>query len=283
MVIVLNILLVILLFLFSMYIFREKETSKSTLTQVAGAQSISFEEDMKEETFSVSVCDSTSCVWISSDGLIKEGVVDENAVYQIVLDTVIPHFEKKYGGKTFTRNRSGSFIYWKEDVIPDLSNIFEDVYLAFKSRINTSVEVLSKDLPGTDGKYAQKYIEIDNSKQKLYVWIDGMVVKEIHLSAAQPGYQVYGVFPIIDKGVAPIAPGGRYMPYWMAFYYSPKQDSWYGLHALIWWYDENGKKIYEPSTNIGVRRSKGCIRMLLGDAKYLYEIFEKGDHILIHE
>jgi len=283
MVIVLNILLVILLFLFSMYIFREKETSKSTLTQVAGAQSISFEEDMKEETFSVSVCDSTSCVWISSDGLIKEGVVDENAVYQIVLDTVIPHFEKKYGGKTFTRNRSGSFIYWKEDVIPDLSNIFEDVYLAFKSRINTSVEVLSKDLPGTDGKYAQKYIEIDNSKQKLYVWIDGMVVKEIHLSAAQPGYQVYGVFPVIDKGVAPIAPGGRYMPYWMAFYYSPKQDSWYGLHALIWWYDENGKKIYEPSTNIGVRRSKGCIRMLLGDAKYLYEIFEKGDHILIHE
>lgn len=283
MIVVLNILLVILLLIFSIYILKEKDTFKTNISQVAGVQNIPMGEDEKDKTFSVSVCDSTSCVWISSDGLVKDGVVDENAVYQIVLDTVIPHFEKKYGGKTFIKNRSGGFIYWKEDVIPDLSTVFGDIHLAFKSGSNTAVEIVSKDLPGTDGRYFQKYIEVDDSKQKLYVWVDGKVVKEIHLSAAQSGYQVYGVFPIIDKGVAPIAPGGRYMPYWMAFYYSPKQDSWYGLHALIWWYDENGKKIYEPSTNIGIRRSKGCIRMLLEDAKYLYEIFEKGDKILIHE
>lgn len=239
----------------------------------------------KEDNFSISVCDSTSksCVWISSEGLVEDRVVDENAIYQKVLDSVIPHFEKYYGGKTFAKNRGGDFIYWKEDVIPDFSNIFKDVLTAFESGKDTQILIQTKDLPGTDGRYSNKYIEIDNSKQKLYVWIDGKVEKEILLSGPKVGYEVYGVFPIIDKGISPIAPTGRYMPYWMAFYYSPKQDSWYGLHALVWWYDEDGRKIYEPNTNIGVRRSGGCIRMLYDDSKYLYEIFEKGDHILIHE
>lgn len=279
MVFVLNIFLFSLLCLVAFLIFNEKRDSNISIPEVAGAQSISQEE----KPFSVSVCDDTSCVWLSSEGLVKDGIVNENVVYQRVLDMVIPHFEKRYGGKTFVKNRAGSFIYWKEDVVPDFSNIFEDVLEAFKSGINTSVYIERKDLPGTDGKYAEKYIEIDNSKQKLYVWINGKVEKEILLSGPRVGYEVYGVFPIVDKGVAPIAPTGRYMPYWMAFYYSPEQNSWFGLHSLIWWYDQNGKKVYEPTTNIGVRRSGGCIRMLLEDAKYIYDIFEKKDPILIHE
>ena len=242
-------------------------------------------EELNEEDkeFYVSVCDRTSCVWISNEKVVKDGIPDENGIYQEVLDQVIHHFEDKYGGKSVAKNRAGSFIYWKEDLIPDFSNIFEEVYNAFLNGENTSVDIHIKDLPGTDGKYADRYIEVDDSKQKLYAWVDGVVVKEINLSAAKEGFQVFGVFPIVDKGIAPIAPGDRYMPYWMAFYYSPKQNSWYGLHALIWWYDEDGKKVFEPETNIGIRRSMGCIRMLIDDAKFLYEIYEKGDPILIHE
>ena len=73
------------------------------------------------------------------------------------------------------------------------------------------------------------------------------------------------------------------MPYWMGFYNSRWQNSWYGLHALIWWYDGEGNKVYESVGNIGLRKSAGCIRMLLEDAKYLYYIFERGDLVLIHE
>lgn len=285
-VIVSNILLVIALSLLVIQIFKSESKSKNIRQQVTANEVVSLpniEEETSKQDFSVSVCGSTSCVWISSTGLIKEGVLDENALYQKILDTVIPHFENRYGGKTFAKNRAGSFIYWKEDIRPDLSNIYIDVLNAFREGENRSIQIGSKDLPGTDGTYDTKYIEIDDSKQKLYVWVDGAVIKEINLSAAKEGYQVYGVFPIVDKGVAPIAPGEKYMPYWMAFYYSPKQDSWYGLHALIWWYDENGKKVYEPEEYIGVRRSRGCIRMLVEDAKYIYGIFEKGDTILIHE
>jgi len=249
--------------------------------QVEQTEDIQVEEK-KDNTFSVSVCDFSSCIWISSAAFVNDGVVDQNAVYQKVRDTVIPYFENKYGGKTSVRNRGGEFIYWKNDNIPDLSNIYDRVYEGFKKGEDTSIKIDVKDLPGTDGKYADRYIEVDDSKLKLYAWVNGMVVREIGLSPAKKGYQVYGVFPIIDKGVAPIAPGGKYMPYWMAFYYSPKQDSYYGLHGLIWWY-ENGKKVYETEEHIGVRRSKGCIRMTVENAKFLYDIYQRGDSVLIHE
>lgn len=281
---VVNIFLVgILTFVFVYSLTRKQQINESP-SEVIGAEQL-IQETKEEKKFSVSICDAEkkSCVWLSSEELVEDGIANENAIYQSVLDSVIPHLEKYYGGKTMAQSSKGGFIYWKEDMIPDLSNIFKDVYNGFKSGKDTQILIQTKDLPATDGRYSNKYIEIDNSKQKLYVWIDGKVEKEILLSGPKVGYEVYGVFPIVDKGISPIAPTGRYMPYWMAFYYSKRQDSWYGLHALIWWYDENGKKVYEPTTNIGVRRSGGCIRMLYEDSKYLYEIFEKGDHILIHE
>jgi hypothetical protein len=233
--------------------------------------------------YTVSVCHIDDCVYISSDTVMKDGKVDKGMVYQEVLENVISYFERGYGGKGVATSRNGEFIYWNEDERPDLSNIYDEVYTSFLSGMNTNVEIDIKELPGTDGRYATKYIEIDNSRQKLFVWENGEVIKEILLSGPKEGYAVYGVYPIVDKGVNPQAPTGSYMPYWMAFYYSPNQESWYGLHGLIWWYDENGRAVYEPTSNIGIRRSGGCIRMIEEDAKYLYENFEKGDPILIHE
>ncbi len=253
-----------------------KEVSINT-QDVLGAQ------DVQESDFSVSVCNMGDCVYIQSPSVMKDGVLDKGLVYQEVLDRVLPFFEKNYGGKALSSNNNGSFLYWKSDVRPDLSNVFDEVYRSFESGQDTNYEIPVKDLPSTDGKYAEKYIEIDNTKQKLYVWKNGVVEKEILLSGPKEGYEVYGVFPIVDKGISPKAPTGDYMPYWMAFYRSTSQDSWYGLHGLIWWYDANGKVVYEPETNIGVRKSGGCIRMVEADAKYLYENFDKGDPILIHE
>lgn len=233
--------------------------------------------------YTVSVCNVENCVYLSSNDVMKDGEVDRGLVYQVVLENVYPYFENTYGGKGYVSNSGGSFVYWKEDVSPDLTNIFEEVYSSFKSGLDTNVEVSLKDMASTDGKYAEKYIEIDNSRQKLFVWNGGVVEKEILLSGPKGGYEVFGVFPIVDKGLNPKAPTGDYMPYWMAFYYSSSQNSWYGLHSLIWWYDANGRAVYEPESNIGVRRSGGCIRMVEEDAKYLYDNFQKGDPILIHD
>ncbi len=237
----------------------------------------------ENQEYTVSVCNVENCVYLSSNDVMKDGAVDKNLVYQAVLENVFPYFENTYGGKGYASNSGGSFVYWKEDVRPDLTNVFDEVYRSFKSGLDTNVEVSLKDMASTDGKYAEKYIEVDNSRQKLFVWNAGVVEKEILLSGPKDGYEVFGVFPIVDKGLNPKAPTGDYMPYWMAFYYSSSQDSWYGLHSLIWWYDANGRAVYEPESNIGVRRSGGCIRMVEEDAKYLYDNFQKGDLILIHE
>lgn len=245
----------------------------------------------EEEIYpSIDVCYEENCYVISSEiveSFYSEDSLEKTKMYMYILEYVIPYFEKISGGRTLVKNSKGSFYAWKEDYIVNTENIYEDVLKLLENRdrydFSIKYNLHKEDLPGTDGKYADSYIEIDNSKQRLYAWRDGQVIKEIDLSAAKKGFEVYGVFPIVDKGIVPQAPSGRYMPYWMAFYYSPRQESWYGLHGLVWWYDDNGNKVFENTDYIGVRRSAGCIRMLLDDAKFLYERYEKGDHILIHE
>jgi hypothetical protein len=216
----------------------------------------------------------------------QKDILQKIDVYSYISEFIVPYFEALSGGKTLVKNSKGSFYAWKEDRIIDLRDIYDDIIKLLEDYDGEEIltyELVKKDLPSTDGKYSDRYIEVDNSRQKLYAWLDGRVIKEIYLSAAKWGYEVYGVFPIVDKGIQPVAPGGKYMPYWMAFYYSSRQNSWYGLHGLVWWYSENGNVIYESENNIGLRKSYGCIRMLKDDAKYLYDRYEIGDPVLIHQ
>jgi lipoprotein-anchoring transpeptidase ErfK/SrfK len=237
--------------------------------------------------YTVSICHEEYCQYLDNDDFktFSTGKSLDREKFNDFLNThIIPFFEKKYGQKTIVKNSKGEFPAKLEDVEIVYSTIYDKINSSFISGVkNIKIDLDYKISPGTDGKYAEKYIEVDNSQQRLYVWNGGKVEKVILLSGPVYGWQVYGVFPIVDKGREPIAPGGKYMPYWMAFYYSKKQDSWYGLHGLIWKYRDDGSKWFEPVSNIGTRQSAGCIRMVLEDAKYLYERFEKGDLILIHE
>jgi hypothetical protein len=243
-----------------------------------------YTEETKE-IYPIHICCNNICFHILKEEI--PSLINELEISKYVNENIYPYFEKYFGGKETISNDNGRFKYWIYNEIPDLSNLEKDlkeaIYLSNESIQPETITILLKDLPGTDGMYSDRYMEVDNSKQRLYVWMNGKVVKTILLSGPIYGFQVYGVFPVIDKGISPIAPGGKYMPYWMAFYYSKSQDSWYGLHALIWWYDSNGNKVYESTNNIGTRQSAGCIRMLLEDAKYLYENFDRGDLVLIHE
>lgn len=269
-----------------------KEDNMPDEQAVSGAKTETILEESTEiyKYTPLDICTEEVCQTIPEDKIstfYNDGVVQEATLNEYLLWKIIPYFEYYYGGKERVSNAHGDFLTWSKDLHPDFTNITEKIAeILYKRSQGQSIlkyVIPVKILPGTDGNYLEKYMEVDNSSQKLYVWRKGQVVRTITLSGPVYGYQVYGVFPIIDKGIAPIAPGGKYMPYWMAFYYSKKQDSWYGLHALIWWYDGNGKKVYESTKNIGTRQSAGCIRMLLADAKYLYENFERGDILLIHE
>ena len=246
---------------------------------------------LKRESFpSLNICYEKDCYYLHPEvveSFFNNSDLNKEKISDYLNEYIIPFFEKLSGGKIVFENKNGNFYAWKEDEVIDTRQLYDDVIelLDFVGRNDTEItfELNKSEVPGTDGKYTDKYIEIDNSRQKLFAWENGEVTKEIELSAAKYGWQVYGVFPIIDKGLQPMAPSGNYMPYWMAFHYDPRQDSWFGLHALVWWYDDNGNVVNENTEYIGVRRSKGCIRMLEDDAKYLYERYEIGDYILIHE
>ena len=263
----------------------EKNLDVNPEMQVLAEQS--YVPILVKEYYDMRICCESICQDIPKEevkNFFEEEKLKKEKVMVYFLEEVIPFFEDSFGKKIVVKNKKGSFSTWNIDKRPDLSTVYKQILSELeKGTPPEPIIVKMKDLPGTDGKYSEKYIEIDNSKQKLYYWEKGKVEKIIKLSGPKYGFQVYGVFPIIDKGLAPIAPSGNYMPYWMAFYYSPRQDSWYGLHALIWHYDKNGKKIYESLDNIGKRKSAGCIRMLVEDSKYLYSKMDKGDKILIHE
>lgn len=239
------------------------------------------------QIYMVTICKEEFCTYIYDEDfkkLLVNNSLDEKKFNLYVEEKIKPFFEGRYGKTELVKNNKGEFVAKTEDFELVYSNIFDKVNSAYVSDLNNiKVDLDYKISAGTDGKYAEKYIEVDNSQQRLYVWRGGKVEKTILLSGPIYGWQVYGVFQVVDKGIEPIAPGGKYMPYWMAFYYSKKQDSWYGLHGLIWMKRDDGTRWIEPETNIGLRKSAGCIRMVVADAKYLYENFEKGDFILIHE
>jgi len=151
------------------------------------------------------------------------------------------------------------------------------------SQGNDTVLIGKMEVPGTDGLYADRYIEIDDSQQHLYVWEDGEVIMDFEMSGAFDEYAVFGVFEIREKSLnawSDIAK--KWMPYWMSFYYDPAQEAWYGIHELVWWDDANGIRHVEPSSRIGTRRSGGCLRLDRGKAELVYNWARVGELVLIH-
>lgn len=151
------------------------------------------------------------------------------------------------------------------------------------SQENSTVLVGKTEVSGTDGIYADRYIEIDDSQQHLYVWEDNDVIMDFEISGAFDEYVVFGVFVVGEKSInawSDIAK--KWMPYWMSFYYNPNQEAWYGIHELVWWDDSDGIRHVEPSSRIGTRRSGGCLRMDRGKAEQVYNWANVGDLVLIH-
>lgn len=214
---------------------------------------------------------------------IVDGKLSKDLVDGYIEKEIRTYFKPFYDAKKSVVNRKGSFLSRVNDSVPDYSTIYSQLVSQFNSGVK-EITVVIPDMvyAGTDGEFNKKYIEVDSSQQRLYVWNSKKIDKVIDLSGPRHDSEVHGVFTVVDKGLEPIAPGNKYMPYWLAFYYEPSKAAWYGLHGLIWMYRDDGTRWIEPSSNIGVRISGGCIRMLVEDAKYLYERFEKGDYILIH-
>lgn len=173
---------------------------------------------------------------------------------------------------------------YKEGVEGIADEIGEHITAVDASAIaNDTVYADKIEIAGTEGNYAEKYIEIDDSQQHLYAWEGGELAADYEVSGFFEEYAVYGVFSIKNKSPnawSPIAE--KWMPFWMAYYFDPIQQAWFGIHELVYWTDKDGVYHEESSDSIGNRKSGGCIRLDRGEAELLYEWVDVGIPVLIH-
>ena len=224
---------------------------------------------------------------------------DEEAVREKIEDFLAGKFKRESGyyDTYYQENKRGierlkkpGFYIYKTSVYPDIPDAAEAVYRVLVSRVIAEqgqqdyISVKELHGPGTRGEFADRYVEYDHVSQRLYAWDSGLLVNEWGASGFYDEYAVFGIFDLknkADNAWSPIAE--KWMPFWMAFYYSNNQKAWFGLHELVYWYDDEGNYREESSDSIGFKKSGGCIRLDRGEMEELYDFAEVGMYFLIYE
>lgn len=162
-----------------------------------------------------------------------------------------------------------------------------NLYMLLKKRFEGNDEsvmtLVIYDSPNTDGSIAQKYIEIDLSQQKMYLFMKGKLSKSYPISSGLDFPTPPGRYEIMNK--APNAFSNIYnvfMPWWMGFYMHPGIGASLGIHELPYWLSADGKKHQRPSDFIGSPHTGGCVALDIGAAKQVYDFSQIGTPVLIY-
>lgn len=219
--------------------------------------------------------------WQCVDDVLRKSVKEKD-----VVDTV-----SGVGGKVGVKRSDWLLDYnaLTTSVLDQFSKVlhFNTIMSASKSSALVIQAPKTDTFPGTDGTWIDKYIEVDGSRQLLFLW-EGGKYEMFHMSGAFPQWNPVGVYRIVDKSpLSWSSTASKWMPYWMPFTYDNYQDAALGIHALVYWYpglEKTGsKKVYESESHIGTPRSTGCMRLRTEDAKYVYERTRVGDPVVIHD
>jgi|GEM_PF-1764464 len=137
--------------------------------------------------------------------------------------------------------------------------------------------------PNSDGTLAKKYIEVDLTQQKMYLFQNGIMKKVYAISSGLEYPTPVGKFIIFNK--ATNAYSNIYhvwMPYWLGFYVDPKLHASLGIHELPYWWSR-GIKMRKPRENIGSPHTGGCIALDIGKAKEVYTFADIGTPMYIFD
>lgn len=128
----------------------------------------------------------------------------------------------------------------------------------------------------------EKVLKVDLSEQKLYVLLDGKVVREFPVSSGQPKKYPTptGETKIILKQNVRIAaaPPHYIMPRFMMF-----KAGGYGFHALPSLGNDGGVFWTEARNHIGRPVSHGCVRLLPEDADFAFDFTEIGTKVVVQK
>lgn len=135
----------------------------------------------------------------------------------------------------------------------------------------------TEELPQNEIKQEYKWIQIDLSEQKMYLYEDKKIIDEFLVSSGKSGMETpigeFMVYGKKDRAWSKMA--GLWMPLWMMI--EPRKGI--GIHELPEW--PNGYK--EGADHLGTAVSHGCIRLGVGPAEIVYNWAEIGTRVEIVE
>lgn len=144
------------------------------------------------------------------------------------------------------------------------------VQLRFAGINISAVSTAPDDGPNTDGSVAGKYIEVDISQQKMYVFADGKVYKTYKISTGLDEPTPIGKFTILNKvdlGFSDIYK--VWLPWWMGFSYSGRLHAYFGIHEQPYTLTSDGKPVIRDN-RLGTPSTGGCIALAPGAAEEVY-------------
>ena len=137
--------------------------------------------------------------------------------------------------------------------------------------------------PNSDGTLAKKYIEVDLTQQKMYLFQNGKVKKFYPISSGLEYPTPRGKFFIFNKSSNAYSNiYNVWMPYWLGFYVDPKLHVSFGIHELPYWWSR-GIKVRKPRENIGSPNTGGCIAVDIGKGKEIYAFADIGTPMYIFD
>jgi lipoprotein-anchoring transpeptidase ErfK/SrfK len=150
------------------------------------------------------------------------------------------------------------------------NDFLKAVQLRYAGMDITAVSTMLDDGPNTDGSIAAKYIEVDISQQKMYVFADGKVYKTYKVSTGLDEPTPAGTFTILNKvdlGFSDIY--NVWLPWWMGFAYSDKLHAFFGIHEQPYVLTDDGKPVIRDQ-RLGTPSTGGCIALAPGAAEEVY-------------
>lgn len=136
--------------------------------------------------------------------------------------------------------------------------------------------------PSTDGKYAQKYLEVNKTQQRLYAFENGGLKKTYIIGTGLTWETPAGEFKILKKsGTAISYTGGWYMPYYMPI--GTVYGYFFGFHEIPYRINAQGQITARDINTMGSPATGGCIQLYRNDAKELYEWADIGTPVLIRD
>lgn len=150
----------------------------------------------------------------------------------------------------------------------------------------TDVNAVATTLDGganTDGSLATKYIEVDISQAKMFLFKDGKILKSYKVSTGSDYPTPTGHFAIINKlslGFSNIYQD--WLPWWMGFAFSKDLNAYFGIHEQPYRLTSDGKIVQASPEAIGTPSTGGCVALAPGAAREVFQFADVGTPVYIY-